>query len=448
MPRLAEAKCFAWFLSLLDLRKPRLDWLNDHSFTVLCGWISNDDTDRKVVEGVSMDILLESAYKFPELFRNPLQYLPRESQTLSRTLMGGEISKRMLIVDDERETTEMLSDLLSVNLECETAGSAEEALARLREREFRLVISDITMPGMSGLELVPHVKQISPDALVIMISGLLTVESAIEAMRLGAFDYVMKPFELHQIEAVVKRALTHHELIVARRRYENRLERLVEQRAAELDRALASLEDAHRSTLKGLPSALEKRDCETHGHSERVLTYSLRLAREYGLDSELMKALEFGSLLNDIGKLGEPEVVVRKPAQLTEEEWVRIREHPMHRQQILCGKEFLKEPSRVAAQAEKWNGSGYLWGLRVEEIGLCACIFAVADAFDAITSDHVSRPGKSYEAAAEELQQCAGKLFDAKVVAAFHRVPKKDWAELDQGSHSKFTGSASTQTTV
>src|SRR5712664_3023901 len=114
----------------------------------------------------------------------------------------------ILIVDDEREIAEILSDLLSAKHDCETAGSAEEALARLRAREFRLVISDITMPGMSGLELVPHIKQISPDAVVIMISGLQTVESAIEAMRLGAFDYVMKPFELRQIEAVVKRALT------------------------------------------------------------------------------------------------------------------------------------------------------------------------------------------------------------------------------------------------
>jgi HD-GYP domain-containing protein (c-di-GMP phosphodiesterase class II) len=259
----------------------------------------------------------------------------------------------------------------------------------------------------------------------------------------------MKPFELRQIEAVVKRALTHHELTVARRRYENRLEGIVEQHSADLDRALASLEDAHRSTLKGLPSALEKRDCESHGHSDRVVTFSLRLGREYGLDSELMKALEFGSLLYDIGKIGVPDTIVRKPAQLTEEEWVLIREHPMHRQQILHGIEFLKEPPRVAAyHSEKWNGSAYPRGLRAEDIDICARIFAVADAFDAITSDRVSSPGKSYEAAAEELEQCAGKLFDAKVVAAFHRVPRKDWAELDQRSHSEFRARLSDQDAV
>ncbi|MCU1268267.1 MAG: hypothetical protein JWM21_4585 [Acidobacteria bacterium] len=345
------------------------------------------------------------------------------------------IASRILIVDDEREITEILSDLLSVDLECETAGSAEEALARMRQKDFRLVISDITMPGMTGLEMVPHIKRLSPDTVVIMISGLQTVESAIEAMRLGAFDYVMKPFDLRQVEAVVKRALEHHELIVAKQRYENHLEELVEQRTAELDQALGSLEDAYRSTLKALTAALETRDSETHGHSERVVTYSLRLGRECGLDSAHMKALEFGSLLHDIGKIGVPDAILRKPAKLTEEEWVRMREHPMHGQQILRGIEFLDRASCVVAQHhEKWDGSGYPLGLSGEDIDICARIFAVADAFDAITSDRVYRRGKSYEAAAQELDEWAGRQFDAKVVEAFHRVPKEDWEELHRRS--------------
>ncbi|MDQ2855099.1 MAG: response regulator [Acidobacteriota bacterium] len=344
-------------------------------------------------------------------------------------------ASRILIVDDEREITEILSDLLSGDLECETAGSAEEALTRVRQSDFRLVISDITMPGMSGLEMVPHIKQISPDTVVVMISGLQTVESAIEAMRLGAFDYVMKPFDLRQVEAVVKRALDYHELIVAKQRYENHLEELVEQRTAELDKALGSLEDAYRSTLKALTAALEARDSETHGHSERVVTYSLRLGREYGLDSAHMKALEFGSLLHDIGKIGVPDAILRKPAKLTEEEWVRMREHPLHGQQILRGIEFLDRASCVVAQHhEKWDGSGYPLGLSGEDIDICARIFAVADAFDAITSDRVYRRGKSYEAAAQELDEWAGKQFDATVVAAFHRVPKEDWEELHRRS--------------
>ena len=345
------------------------------------------------------------------------------------------VSPRILIVDDEVEITEILADLLSDEYDCLKAGSAEDALARLREGQFQLVISDITMPGMSGLEMIPHVKELSPDTVVVMISGMQTVESAIGALRRGAFDYLMKPFDLRQVEAVVKRALEHHDLVLAKQRYENHLEELVEQRTAELDRALNSLEGAYRSTLKALTAALETRDSETHGHSERVVTYSLRLGREYGLSSEEMKSLEFGSLLHDIGKIGVPDSILRKPAKLTEEEWVRMREHPLHGQQILRGIEFLQGAARVVAQHhEKWDGTGYPLGLRGEDIDINARIFAVADAFDAITSDRVYRRGKPYEAAAQELDDWAGRQFDPKVVEAFHRVPKEDWEELHRQS--------------
>jgi len=349
--------------------------------------------------------------------------------------MSGDLKSRILIVDDEHEITEILKDLLSEEHDCQTVGSAEGALALLEETDFQLVISDITMPGMSGLEMLPFVKRISPNVVVVMISGMQTVESAIGALRLGAFDYLMKPFDLRQVEAVVKRALEHHQLIVAKKRYEDQLEELVEQRTKELDRALNSLEDAYRSTLRALTSALETRDSETHGHSERVVTYSLRLGREYGLTGDKLKALEFGSLLHDIGKIGVPDSILRKPGKLTEAEWVKMREHPLHGQQILRGIEFLEGAARVVSQYhEKWDGSGYPLGLHDEEIDVCARIFAVADAFDAITSDRVYRRGKSYQEAAKELDDWAGRQFDPKVVEAFHRVPQDEWDELHRQS--------------
>ena len=349
--------------------------------------------------------------------------------------MPGDARSRILIVDDEPDITEILADLLGDNHECTTANSAEAALELLAANEFHLVVSDITMPGMSGLEMLPRAKSISPNTVVVMISGMQTVESAIGALRLGGFDYLMKPFDLRQVEAVVKRALEHRELIVAKQRYENHLEELVEQRTAELDQALNSLEDAYRSTLKALTAALETRDSETHGHSERVVTYSLRLGREYGLSAEQMKALEFGSLLHDIGKIGVPDLILRKPTKLTDEEWVLMREHPLHGQQILRGIEFLAGPARVVAQHhEKWDGSGYPLGLQGHDIDLCARIFSVADAFDAITSNRVYRRGKSYQEAADELDLWAGRQFDPKVVEAFHRVPPQDWDELHKRS--------------
>jgi response regulator RpfG family c-di-GMP phosphodiesterase len=342
---------------------------------------------------------------------------------------------RLLIVDDEREVRSVLHDLLSETYTCGQASSAEDAVRQLGENAYQLVISDITMSGMSGLEMIPHVKAISPETVIVMISGMQTIESAINALRLGAFDYLMKPFDLRQVEAAISRAYEHHELIVAKQRYENHLEELVDQRTAELDKALGSLENAYRSTLRALTAALETRDAETHGHSERVVTFSLRLGGEYGLNPQEMKSLEFGSLLHDIGKIGVPDAILRKPAKLTDEEWVRMREHPLHGQQILRNIKFLEGASRVVAQHhEKWDGSGYPIGLKAEEIDICARIFSVADAFDAITSDRVYRQGRPYEAAAQELDEWVNRQFDPKVVEAFHRVPREDWDELRRRS--------------
>lgn len=347
----------------------------------------------------------------------------------------GDERARILVVDDEAEIRNVLCELLGHDYDCASASSAEEALETLGAGTFHLIISDITMSGMSGLEMIPHVFAISPETVVLMISGMQTIESAIETLRVGAFDYIMKPFDLRQVEAAVKRALEHYELRAAKRRYENHLEELVEQRTHELNHALDSLEDAYRSTLKALTAALETRDAETHGHSERVVTFSLRLGRELGLDKEQLRSLEFGSLLHDIGKIGVPDAILRKPAKLTDEEWIRMREHPVHGQAILREIEFLSGAARVVGQHhEKWDGSGYPRGLRGDEIDLNARIFAVADAFDAMISDRVYRAGRSYEEAAEELEAFAGRQFDPVVVAAFHRVPREDWDELRRRS--------------
>jgi response regulator RpfG family c-di-GMP phosphodiesterase len=344
---------------------------------------------------------------------------------------------RVLVADDEPEIRDVLVDLLSPAYECVAVGSAEEALLCLHSGGYDLVISDIMMGGMSGIEMIPHVLKMSSDIVVIMISGVQTVESAINALRAGAFDYVMKPFDLQHVEAAVARALTHHTLRVEKRRYETYLEEMVEQRTSELDRALRSLGDAYRTTLKALTAALETRDSETHGHSERVVNFSLRLGREMGLDAEQMRSLEFGSLLHDIGKIGVPDAILRKPGALSESEWVRMREHPLHGQRILRGIEFLEGASRVVAQHhEKWDGTGYPLGLRDEEIDLNARIFAVADAFDAITSDRVYRMGRSYEAAMRELEEWAGRQFDPSVVEAFKRVPPEEWEALRRKSSS------------
>lgn len=356
---------------------------------------------------------------------------------------------RILIVDDESEIRGVLFDLLQESYECEMASSAEEAIALIHNKDFTLIVSDIMMSGMSGLEMIPHVFELSPDTVVMMISGAQTIESAIKALRAGAFDYIMKPFDLTQVEAAVQRAIEHYELRVIKRRYEYHLEELVAQRTAELDNALETVEESYRSTLKALAQALETRDTETHGHSERVVTFSLRLGRELGLDKEMLNSLEFGSLLHDIGKIGVPDAILRKPAKLTEEEWVKMKMHPMYGQNILRDLPFLEGAAKVVGQHhEKWDGSGYPLGLKGEDIDLNARIFAVADAFDAMISDRVYRAGRPYKDAADELDRCADAHFDPKIVEAFHRVPQEDWEELKRLSMIRKKERFSPQTLV
>lgn len=336
---------------------------------------------------------------------------------------------RVLIVDDEVEIREVVRDTLEDQYDCVDAGSAEEALELVDGTQ--VVISDIIMHGMSGLEMIPRVRKRSPDTVVLMVSGENSIDSAITAMRQGAFDYVVKPFNIRQLSAAVDRAFQHHELLASKRLYENHLELLVKQRTEELDHALSSVEDSYRMTLKALAAALETRDHDTHGHSERVVAFSLRLGQELRLDRETMRSLEFGSLLHDIGKIGVPDAILHKPAKLNEEEWKSMRQHPILGGRILGGIPFLKGAARVVSQHhEMWNGTGYPEKLKGEAIDINARIFAVADTFDAITSDRVYRAAQSYEAAAAELDKWSGEQFDPAVVAAFHRVPREDWERL------------------
>ena len=341
------------------------------------------------------------------------------------------IENRVLIVDDEPEIRNLLSDFLSDSYDCLQADSAESALAEINSRNFAVVISDVCMTGMTGLEMIPQIKAQSPETGVIVISGQQKLDDAIQALRAGAIDYILKPFDLFQVEKAVRLAAERFELKIIKRRYDLHLEELVAERTTELDRALDEVENSYRSTLKALVQALETRDFETHGHSERVVTFSLRLAYELNLDASEMRSLEFGAMLHDIGKIGVPDAVLRKPAALNESEWAKMRLHPLHGQQILRGIPFLEGAIRLVAQHhEKWDGTGYPFGLKGEEIDLNARIFAVVDAFDAIVSDRVYRAGRPYEEALAEIEKCSGEQFDPEVVAAFRRVPSEDWETL------------------
>jgi cyclic di-GMP phosphodiesterase len=347
---------------------------------------------------------------------------------------------RLLIIDDEPSVLSVLHALLGRAHDCKTATSAVEAMEYLKEETFDLVLSDIMMPGMSGLELLAEITKRSRDTVVILISGNLNIQSAIEAMRRGAFDYVTKPFNLSDVETAVARGLRHHWLLKANQQYEHHLEHLVDLRTNELTIANTNLNSTleklylnYRATLRALAAALEARDVETKGHSERVVGYCLRLGKQIGLNDRQLITLENGALLHDIGKIGVPDGILLKRGALTEEEWLHMRRHVEYGAQIIRGIDFLEGASEIVAQHhERYNGSGYPSRMEGDQICLGARIFAVADAVDAMTSDRPYRSARSFEDAADELIRCSGAHFDPLVVNAFTGVPLDGWREIRQ----------------
>ena len=304
-------------------------------------------------------------------------------------------------------------------------------MEKIRQKEYSVVLSSVALPLFNGLELIPHLQKHSPRTELVIMSENDSAGNTVRAFRAGAFEVIQKPFEMKKIEAAIEKAFVQYELKCLKDNYQFHLEALVLERTAELDKALEEVESSYRSTLKALVQALEARDYETHGHSERVVTFSLRLGYELGLDKAALRDLELGALMHDIGKIGVSDAVLRKPAKLNEEEWEQMRLHPLHGQKILRNIAFLEGATRIVAQHhEKWDGTGYPYGLRGEDIDIGARIFSVADAYDAIISNRVYRKGRPYQKALAELEKFAGTQFDPFVVEAFKVIPKEDWEIL------------------
>ncbi|MEP6902803.1 MAG: HD domain-containing phosphohydrolase [Actinomycetota bacterium] len=343
--------------------------------------------------------------------------------------------KNLLIIEQDETKRKILTSFFSSKYKCDEADSLNTALEKIKKKEYSVVLTAFTLSSLNGIDLIPHLQELSPRTIPIFVSDNEMVGNTVRAFRAGAFEVIQKPLELRKAEAVIEKAFGKFEIRCLKDRYQHHLEELVAERTVELDKALEEVENSYRSTLRALVQALETRDFETHGHSERVVTFSLRLGYELGLEKEVLRDLELGALLHDIGKIGVPDAILRKPAKLNEEEWKKMKLHPLHGQKILRNIPFLEGASRIVAQHhEKWDGTGYPYAMRGEDIDIGARIFAVVDAFDAMVSDRVYRKGCPYKDALEELEKYAGTQFDPLIVEAFKAIPKEDWEILRERS--------------
>jgi putative nucleotidyltransferase with HDIG domain len=342
-------------------------------------------------------------------------------------------AERILVVDDEEPIREVVCSMLqNASYHCEQAGSGVEALALLRkDSDFQLILSDLMMPEMDGVGLLECVKVQYKELPVVMVTAVHDISVALAAIRNGAYDYLLKPFEREQLLAVVRRALEAHRLRVENMLYQSNLESLVDQRTKELRATIAELERSYDVTLEALGDALDLKDAETEGHSRRVTAFTIEIARRMGLEPQAMRVLARGAFLHDIGKMAIPDAILRKPDRLNAEEKTVMNEHSYLGYKMLKKIPFLSEAAEIVyAHQEHWDGSGYPRGLKGEEIPLGARIFALADTLDAITSDRPYRPARSVQAARDEILAWSGRQFDPTVVNVFLSIPASVWDDL------------------
>jgi putative nucleotidyltransferase with HDIG domain len=340
---------------------------------------------------------------------------------------------RILIVDDDPTVRDVIGTLLGEEgYVCAIAASAEQALALARSSEFQLVLSDVKMPGRDGLWLLEQLRQEQPATHVIVLTAFGDTEAAVDCLRRGAADYLLKPPRPTDLVRAIERALARRRLEIARQRYKAGLEERVEEKTAELSKALHAVEASYSNTLDALVAALDAREHETGDHSQRVVRFTLAIADRMGAQRD-REHVARGALLHDIGKLGVPDAILLKSGPLTPEEWIEMRRHPQIGWNIIRAIPFLHTASElVLSHHERWDGGGYPNGLKGEQIPLGSRIFMIADTLDAMMSDRPYRKRTTLAAARKEIARCAGTQFDPRCVEAFLAIEDREIVQLAQ----------------
>src|SRR5208283_3017140 len=341
--------------------------------------------------------------------------------------------ERILVVDDEDLIREIICSVLNTaGFECHPVNSGDEALAILKsDGGYAVMVSDVIMNGMDGLTLLSNVRKTHPDLPVVMVTAVHDISVALAAIRNGAYDYLLKPFEREQLLASVRRAVENRRLKLENLAYQTKLESLVSARTELLRHALSDLERSYDITLEALGDALDLKDAETEGHSKRVTGFTIAIARAMGLPQARVRVIARGAFLHDVGKMAIPDAILRKPGRLSPEEQAIMQRHALLGYQMLRKIPFLHEAADIVySHQERFDGSGYPRGLKGDQIPLGARIFAVADTFDAMTSDRPYRAAQSIPSGRREIERQSGKQFDPEIVKVFQSISERIWVEL------------------
>lgn len=344
--------------------------------------------------------------------------------------------EKILIVDDEAAIRSLFVEALEeLGYRCDVAENGLECLEKFyRVKDYDVVLLDIQMPKLNGIETLKKLKAYSPDLSIIMVSASRDLENVRAALKEGAYDYVFKPFNVNDVDGVIRRAIERSNLIKANKDYQKNLERKVMDQTQELVKS-------YSGTLEAMILALDLREHETGYHSYRVTAYAINLGRHMRLSEEELSIIAKGALLHDIGKIGVPDQILLKPDKLTEEEWELMRKHPEFGYELLKKIEFLEKSAQIVrTHHERYDGQGYPSGLAGEDIPLGSRIFSVVDALDAMTSQRTYRDAIPFEEAVQKVAEAAGTQFDPKVVEVFMQIPIEEWMSIKKRAASASSG--------
>lgn len=345
---------------------------------------------------------------------------------------------RLLIVDDELAHRSLMSVMLmEAGMQCKTSASAADAMRILEHEPIDAVIADLNMPGVTGLGLLAEVRRHHPQIVFLMATGEDDVRRGVEAMRLGADDYLVKPVQAEILLVSLERAFHKKYLEREVEDYRENLEKMVGERTLQVRNALRQVEQTYADTVDALGAAIDLRDQQTAGHSRRVTLYAVKMLKAMNGLPQQLKDLAIGASLHDIGKLGIPDAVLLKPGPLTDVERQIMQRHVEIGYELVKRIPFLAEAAQmVLMHHERCNGTGYPRGLKGPDISLSARVFAVADSVDAITSDRPYRSGLPFEHARMEIERQSGTLFDPEVTRVFLSFPNEIWQKLRQQAAS------------
>jgi putative nucleotidyltransferase with HDIG domain len=311
------------------------------------------------------------------------------------------------------------------------AEGAEEGLRLVKSMEFTVVVSDLRMPGLDGAQMLDQIRRLQPEAIRILVSGRADFVSTVDIInRVGLFRFLLKPWRVDELRGVIQQAIDRYEIEQTNRRlmtlYAGKCAEL-----ADLNRGLEEQIQARTShLLHGLLGALDLRDTDSRSHSRRVAAFCRLLGEKLGLSAPELQDVERGALLHDIGKIGVSDSILRKPGDLTDDEREQMQRHVELGHRILSSLEFLGCARDIVLEHhERFDGTGYPRGLRGKSISMGARIFAVVDAYDAMTSDRPYRTARPHDEAMAEIAALSGSAFDPEVTAALRGI---DLQEIDE----------------